>query len=424
MVKKGPEWRRRFGAGVGHRSTGGLPSAESVSPDEWTLRPRIPIPIASSILWQPVGSPPAADGEDSPIFVARAALTAIHDHMRAAPGDRLLGFLIGNIAECPETKVHYVVIHTTFSVPARLENDDSLRLVTQTWPAVRQVARKGGADVLGWYHSHAMEGVALTPRDVETHLTYFPAPWHCALVIAAQGDELTGGFFHVAANDAWPRACVPFYELLGPEQPGTSGGSHSLVPWSNYRSQAPALESRAPATAAPAVSLEAPAQPMPGLPASPTTFIHPEAFDAEALPVRQPDRLARAVRGGAAGFGLVALIALVYGLWHVWQARQPAAERTPSLVASAPGPGRLDGLTDTVEQALRAYSARAQLFANHQMICADLASGLVAVDDQWLRYSVARRAEAQAIDSLKDEALAARVTGVERQFDASGCPRP
>jgi hypothetical protein len=58
------------------------------------------------------------------------------------------------------------------------------------------------------------------------------------------------------------------------------------------------------------------------------------------------------------------------------------------------------------------------------MTCDDLASGLVAVDERWVRYGIARRAGSEHADSVRDNAFAARVGSVERAFDASGCPRP
>jgi hypothetical protein len=81
-------------------------------------------------------------------------------------------------------------------------------------------------------------------------------------------------------------------------------------------------------------------------------------------------------------------------------------------------------LADSLEQALRGYDARQQLFRNQQMTCDDLASGLVAVDEQWVRYGIARRAGSELADSVRDNAFAARVGGVERAFDGSGCARP
>lgn len=509
------EWRRKLGAVMGILRTPNLPVAVGSLPGHRALTPRVPLPIASAILWEPMAGPAAPAGAGYPLFVVRSALSAVQEHLGGAPEAGALGFLIGNILECPKTTVRYVVLHRTVGVAERFKNDDSLALVSRLWPAVQQEAHVGGGEVLGWYHSHARQGVALTPRDVATHLTYFPDPWHSALVIAAEGDRLEGGVFRVAANDAWPAVPLPFYELFGPAQPGEPGGVGARLTWINYRVEDPALGSsrRAPgapvalppgagapepreatADALPSVAssvttpraareeslavreprrrggagrraaaatgtadaseawhalpvppvpgeqaLETPAQPIPSpastgaglatpaesLPATAPNrvapYIPPQAFDADTLPTRGPGRLGRLLRRGASGIGI---LAVVWGLWLLLQTPPAPSEPAPAPFPSASAVTPRPRLADSLEQALRGYNARQQLFENHQMTCDDLASGLVAVDEQWLRYSVARRAGSELADSVRDNAFAARVGSVEREFDGSGCPRP
>jgi hypothetical protein len=123
------------------------------------------------------------------------------------------------------------------------------------------------------------------------------------------------------------------------------------------------------------------------------------------------------------GWGL-ALIAVGYWPWHLLQVAGAAGAVTPTIVARPRSGSRLEGLADTLEQVLGAYRTRAQFFEKQQMTCDDLAQGLVKLDDQWLRYSLERRAQPDAIASSRDDALAARVAEAERQFSASGCSRP
>jgi len=505
LIRMASEWRRKLGAVVGIARPPNLPIAVGSSPGHRALSPRIPIPIANAIRWEPVAGPAAPASEAYPLFVVRSTLGTMHEHLGTAPEGGALGFLIGNVLECPETTVRYVVLHTTVGLTERVKNDDSLALVSRLWPAVQQEARVGGGEVLGWYHSHAGQGVALTPRDVATHVAYFPDPWQSALVIAADGDRLEGGVFRVAENDAWPEVALPLYELFGQTQPGEPGEEGGRLVWTNYRigdralgasrtaSAAPAALSPGKATAralpsvAPSGTLRQPSReepmavreprrrggaghqaapangttdaattrhalpvpPVPGeretpakpLPSSvraaggvavraesPPTFapdqepfIPPQAFGADPVAARWPARLRPLLRRGASGVGI---LAVVVGLW-LWL--------RPSLAPSEPAPTPLPSagtaipharIADSLDQVLRGYGARQQLFGNQQMTCDDLARGLVAVDEQWLRYGIARRAGSEVADSVRDNAFAARVGSVERAFDASGCPRP
>lgn len=61
------------------------------------------------------------------------------------------------------------------------------------------------------------------------------------------------------------------------------------------------------------------------------------------------------------------------------------------------------------------------------MTCADLARGLVRVDEQWITYNTAHKEMSDPLDSLRvgrDLALYADVRGVEQRFERSICARP
>src|SRR6266852_6225714 len=74
-----------------------------------------PIPVARSILLSPAGGDGGGQRPGHipfPVFLSQSALTAIHEHV-AAParaGQGVLGFLLGDLCECPETNVSYLVI--------------------------------------------------------------------------------------------------------------------------------------------------------------------------------------------------------------------------------------------------------------------------------------------------------------------------
>lgn len=433
-VRTVSELSSRLHATMGRPEPEGRQPTLGEGPGDRPVVPRVPIPTRNSILWRPIGDVAAPLESGVPLFVTRAVLEGIHQQWGSAEGADVLGFLIGNIVECPETAVRYVVLHTTVAVPERLENDDSLRLVTRTWPAVQQMARRGGSEVLGWYHSHAGEGVSLTPRDVATHLTGFSDPWQAALVLGAGDDGCAGGLFRVSESDAWPVRCQPFYELPGPDLAGADSPAPSIPRWSNYATEEQALgplavapPSPAPPTPAPAlldpaaVSAEEPIEPRVGTAvAAPPALLLPEAFDAEAIPARPGNHLGRVVRRGVTGIGL---IAAGYGAWYLGTA-QAATDPDSSEVAHPPVRPSVVGLADSVDRAVSAYRTRAQLFENRQMTCGDLSTGLVTLDERWIRYNIALGANAHGLDSLRQSTLAANVVNAERDFDRSGCPRP
>ncbi len=175
-----------------------------------------------------------------------------------------------------------------------------------------------------------------------------------------------------------------------------------------------------PSPAPPAAGVAAPAVSLPATVPNRAPFIPPQAFDGGAFPTA-PHRLGRLLRRGAS---VISILAVAWGLWLLLPTRPTPSELAPAALPSAAAAIPQPRLADSVEQALRGYYARAQLFENRQMTCDDLANGLVAVDEQWLRYSIARRASPEPFDAPQDNALAARVVAVEREFDASSCPRP
>jgi hypothetical protein len=88
---------------------------------------------------------------------------------------------------------------------------------------------------------------------------------------------------------------------------------------------------------------------------------------------------------------------------------------------------RVDRTADTLGLATTAFDLRLRLFQGRQMECADLARGLVVVEERWAEYSAARAVAGVAQDSAHaafDRALYAGVDATERQFEQSKCPRP
>src|SRR5437870_4082456 len=171
-----------------------------------------PIPLARSILWSPVSAEAPGEGEGEPpgdipfpIFLAQSALVAIHEHLAAPPrpGQGLLGFLVGDLCQCPETDVTYLVIDAALRLSQPIYGDRTTDIVTRIWDRIEAQAQEAKGQLIGWYHSHPPLPLSLSPDDIETHEHYFTEPWQLALVLGSGADdEPVSRFFRAGADAA------------------------------------------------------------------------------------------------------------------------------------------------------------------------------------------------------------------------------
>jgi JAB1/Mov34/MPN/PAD-1 ubiquitin protease len=197
---------------------------------------RQPIPFARSILWGPTDGP--KPGQIAfPVFLLQSALAAIHEHLAAPPrpGQGVLGFLLGDLCECPETNVSYLVIDAAVRLNQAIYGDRTRDVVTRLWDRVQAQLEEQKAHLIGWYHSHPPLALSLTDHDVETHEQYFSEPWQVALLMGTDPAEPAGAFFRATSDEAWMSTALPFYELLDPESIRPDGKKRSVVTWKNYQ---------------------------------------------------------------------------------------------------------------------------------------------------------------------------------------------
>src|SRR5437867_3483356 len=215
---------------------------------------RQPIPAARSILW----SPAAEDGGGQrpghlpfPVFLSQSALTAIQEDVAAParPGQGVLGFLLGDLCECPETNVSYLVIDAALRLNQAIHGDRSRDVVTRLWDKIEAQLAEQQAHLIGWYHTHAPLPLTLSDHDVETHEHYFAEPWQVAMLLATDPAEPAGAFFRAGA-DEWVATPLPFYELLSDDSIRPGGKKRSFVTWKNYRAYNPVVPQAAPPRAA------------------------------------------------------------------------------------------------------------------------------------------------------------------------------
>jgi hypothetical protein len=177
-------------------------------------------------------------------------------------------------------------------------------------------------------------------------------------------------------------------------------------------------------------TVEQPPQPPSGQ-AGQVFLLYPDEFAEEsaarALPGsrRVGNRAARLAAYGAAGLLAGAGLLRLGSTLARPASPVPAAELDAVLQLSPQG--RVDRVADTLAFATGAFELRVRLFQTHQMLCPDLARGLIVVEERWAEYNAARAASGVAADSAHtalDQSLYAGVDATERQFEESRCPRP
>ena len=196
-----------------------------------------PLPLDRSILWKP-GVEGGGGGTglipDS-IFVAQAAVAALREHAGSAPEKSLLGFLVGDLCQTPDTATRYILVGSLIRVTQPVQGDRTTIVVKALWDRVRAEVKKAGRRLLGWYHTHQDLGIELSSYDVETHERYFTEPWQVAVVIGTAEGEPAAGFYRSGGDESWAATCLPFYEVLKDESLGEGGKKRSYVVWKNYR---------------------------------------------------------------------------------------------------------------------------------------------------------------------------------------------
>ena len=99
---------------------------------------RKPIPLARSILWSPTAAPGTVGAGRPgnipfPVFLAQSALAAIREHLATAPapGQGILGFLVGDLCECPDTSVAYLIIDAALRLSQPIYGDRTTDVATR-----------------------------------------------------------------------------------------------------------------------------------------------------------------------------------------------------------------------------------------------------------------------------------------------------
>jgi len=219
------------------------PGTEGVSrPSELHIHLQRVLPVAQSLLWHPTSPAVGVRRQPSgvyPVFFDQKAIAAVQVHYETAGRQGMMGFLVGDLFECPTSHVRYVVIDSTIRLNQAVYGDKTLVIVSRLWDRVQDELRKTEGHLIGWYHSHPPIGVELAPGDVETHLQYFKRPWHVALVLGTEHEGPVGGLFRPRPGET--SVSLPFYELIESDEGFAGGKKRSILPWINLLTDDPAV---------------------------------------------------------------------------------------------------------------------------------------------------------------------------------------
>jgi proteasome lid subunit RPN8/RPN11 len=200
------------------------------------------LPVAQSLLWHPTSPAVGVRRQPSgvyPVFFDQKAIAAVQVHYETAGRQGMMGFLVGDLFECPTSHVRYVVIDSTIRLNQAVYGDKTLVIVSRLWERIQDELRKTEGHLIGWYHSHPPIGVELAPGDVETHLQYFKRPWHVALVLGAEHEGPVAGLFRPRPGET--SVSMPFYELIESDEGFAGGKKRSILPWINLLTDDPAV---------------------------------------------------------------------------------------------------------------------------------------------------------------------------------------
>jgi len=173
------------------------------------------------------------------VFFQQEAVVALQDHLKASPQQAIFGFLIGTLFRDRETGVLYAVIDKTLRLNQAIYGDKTEVVVARLWDRMQEQLARAAGRLLGWYHSHPGQALALTTHDVETHAKFFTEPWQVAILVAAEAEGVVGGFFRSGSSQAWAETPLAFYELLQPDSIRADGKKRSYITWKNYKAYNP-----------------------------------------------------------------------------------------------------------------------------------------------------------------------------------------
>ena len=99
-------------------------SAQGMPADDKTPHTSRPILIPRGVLWHPIaGGATLADVATYPLFIEQKVLVALEGQIRTTLDGSVIGFLTGELCECPESAVRYTVVDSLVRLSEPVSGD-------------------------------------------------------------------------------------------------------------------------------------------------------------------------------------------------------------------------------------------------------------------------------------------------------------
>ncbi len=197
-----------------------------------------PRPLVRAIEWRPREQPLTAGSAGYEVFVMQDTFSELISRARGRDVQSSFGFLVGDLCECPESGIKYVLVTSTIEARFRFAETATPQIPPEAYVAMQLKLDRRVGTLVGWFHSHAdVDEVRLSENDIATHHKYFNEPWQSALVLVPRAERPLGGFFRSSAEGLNGDLLRPFYEVLSARSFVARGVRYTCVNWANYASE-------------------------------------------------------------------------------------------------------------------------------------------------------------------------------------------
>lgn len=435
---------------------------------------RAPLPLAGARLWWPRGAGPSDPGrfQDLPFFES-GALRDLVSHVRSRPEGEVQGLLLGERRRCPVTDRRWLLVRETLPFAAREEAKEAgglTRLEAAIYELRGHRAGRGGRGdrertPVGWYRSHTLLGLFLSEPEARFHDRGFPDSWPFAVVLGSSWEPPAVVFRRESERGARRTVRIPFYELLeedgseegagprradGPvasERAGPTWRDYAPEPFETDGSAAGAEDAGGAGGDGPVKEgreggdfqgrEDLPVEDLPvgdgegagaGEPPRPRPHRPGPGEEIPLLLPPEPEGRLRLIwwRWRTPILALLAVALLAVGAWVVAGVLGDEGGGVP-VESRSPAAERFTELHGDLRSAIEEYRRVDGRFDGGEVGCPALGEAYLALDRAFLELASHVSASRESLGRIRlarYEAAASAVSDLDRDYQASGCPRP